>query len=165
MDELFNWENLTEVLNEYAIELRNAYQDSLIRNDRIASGELLNSVEYIINKDNVSISVSLRLADYWKYCEWDTKPHWPPVNKMLEYVKIKPVIPDRKYNGKLPTEQQLAYLIGRKISQEGTKGTNDLHNTVREMNDRYRAKIYEAIKKDVVKGVNVFFSELFYKNS
>ena len=59
----FKWTNLEKVLEEYGRELRNKYQDSLINNDRIASGELLNSCEYIIQKDSYSISVSLQLAE------------------------------------------------------------------------------------------------------
>lgn len=164
MDELMNWDNLSTVLEEYIIEVRNAYQDSLIRNDRIASGELLNNVDYLITKDNISIKVSLLLMDYWKYVEWDTKPHFPPINKILEYVKVKPVIPDNR-NGKLPTEKQLAYLIARKISQEGTKGTNDLHNVIQETNERFRERIREAIIKDVHNAATVIFSEMFHKNS
>ena len=164
MEELISWDNLKAVLEEYAIKLRNTYQDNLIKNDRIASGDLLNSVEYIVKSDNISISVSLQLANYWKYIEWDTKPHFPPMNKIAEWIKIKPVIPVPDRNGKLPTEKQLSYLIARKISEEGTEGTQDLHKALEVVNEEYRDKISDAIGKDVMKGFNVIFSEFFHKN-
>lgn len=154
------WTNLEKVLEEYAIELRNKYQDNLINSDRLASGELLNSVEYIIEKDNISISVSLQLAEYWKYVEWDTKPHWPPVDKIKEWIRVKPILPDDRF-GKLPTPDQLAFLIGRKISEEGTEGSNDLHNAVDEINSLFLEKIEEAITMDVEEASSVIFTEFF----
>lgn len=159
----FKWTNLEKVLEEYGRELRNKYQDSLINNDRIASGELLNSCEYIIQKDSYSISVSLQLAEYWKYVEWDTKPHWPPVDKILEWVKIKPVLPQSGSDGKLPTPEQLTFLIGRKIAKEGTKGSNDLHQSIEELNNEYMQLIEEAITKDVDEASTVIITE-FYRN-
>lgn len=159
----FKWTNLERVLEEYGRELRNKYQDSLINNDRIASGELLNSCEYIIQKDSYSISVSLQLAEYWKYVEWDTKPHWPPVDKILEWVKIKPVLPNSGSDGKLPTPEQLTFLIGRKIAKEGTKGSNDLHQSIEELNNEYMQLIEEAITKDVDEASTVIITE-FYRN-
>lgn len=154
------WENLNKVLEEYAIELRNKYQDNLINSDRLASGELLNSVEYIIERDNISISVSLQLAEYWKYVEYDTKPHWPPVDKIKEWIKVKPILPDNRF-GKLPTPDQLAYLIGRKISLEGTEGSNDLHNAIDEVNARFLELIEEAITKDIDETATVILTEYF----
>lgn len=155
------WDNLYKVLEEYAIELRNKYQDNLINSDRLASGELLNSVEYIIEKDNISISVSLQLAEYWKYVEYDTKPHWPPVDKIKEWIKVKPILPSPDSRGKLPTPDQLAYLIGRKISLEGTEGSNDLHNAVDEVNARFLELIEEAITKDIDETATVILTEYF----
>ena len=143
------WDNLYKVLNDYAVEFRNALQDSYIEDDRLASGELINSCEYIIEKDNISISVSIQIADYYKYIESGTKPHWPPVDAMLNYVKVKPILPRPDKNGKLPTPEQLAYLIGRKISQVGTEGTNNFHKTAEQVNEKYLPLIEEAITKDV----------------
>ena len=155
------WENLYKVLEEYAIELRNKYQDNLINSDRLASGELLNSVEYIIERDNISISVSLQLAEYWKYVEYDTKPHWPPVDKIKEWIRVKPILPQPDNRGKLPTPDKLAYLIGRKISLEGTEGSNDLHNAVDEINARFLELIEEAITKDIDETATVILTEYF----
>lgn len=156
------FENLYSVLKEYGAEVRNKYQDNLILSDHIAKGDLLNDAEYIINTDNISISVSLSLKDYYKYLETGTKPHWPPVNKILEWIKVKPVLPDPNRNGgKLPTPDQLAYLIGRKISEEGTKGTQDLHKAVKEINAKYEDKIIEAITKDIDDEFTKIFTQYF----
>lgn len=39
MEELIKYDHLKEVLERYAIALRNEYQDNLIRSDRVASGD------------------------------------------------------------------------------------------------------------------------------
>lgn len=155
------WTNLEKVLEEYAIELRNKYQDYLINSDRLASGELLNSVEYIIEKDNISISVSLQLAEYWKYVEYDTKPHWPPVDKIKEWIRVKPILPQPDKNGKLPTPDQLAFLIGRKISEEGTEGSYDLHSAIEDINTEFMQRIEDAITMDIEEVATVILTEYF----
>ena len=158
MDELLKWNNLKQVLEEYAIEVRNRYQDNLIQSDHIATGDLLNNIDYLIETNGNEISVSLRLEEYWKYVEWDTKPHFPPVDKIREWIKFKPIIPDGR-SGRLPTENQLAYLIGRKISEVGTTGTNDLHRAIDEVNAEYEEKIGIAIEQDLSDSLMIIFSE------
>lgn len=155
------WEKTYEVLKEYAIELRNTLQDSYITDDRIATGDLLNSVEYLIEKDDRQIEVSLQLEEWWKYVEEDTKPHFPPPDAMLNYIKAKPILPKPDKNGKLPTPNQLAYLIGRKISEVGTTGTHNVRDTVRLMNERYEEKIGQAISEDINNELDVIFSQSF----
>lgn len=155
------WEKTYEVLKDYAIELRNTLQDSYITDDRIATGDLLNSVEYIIEKDDRQIEVSLQLEEWWKYVEEDTKPHFPPPDAMLNYIKAKPVLPKQDKNGKLPTPNQLAYLIGRKISEVGTTGTHNVRDTVRLMNERYEEKIGQAISEDINNELDVILIQSF----
>ena len=155
------WEKTYEVLKEYAIELRNTLQDSYINDDRIATGDLLNCVEYIIEKDDRQIEVSLQLKEWWKYVEEDTKPHFPPPDAMLNYIKAKPILPKPDRNGKLPTPNQLAYLIGRKISEVGTTGTHNVRDTVRLINERYEEKIGQAISEDINNELDVIFSQSF----
>ena len=155
------WEKTYEVLKDYAIELRNTLQDSYITDDRIATGDLLNSVEYIIEKDDRQIEVSLQLEEWWKYVEEDTKPHFPPPDAMLNYIKAKPVLPKPDRNGKLPTPNQLAYLIGRKISEVGTTGTHNVRDTVRLINERYEEKIGQAISEDINNELDVILIQSF----
>lgn len=152
-EQLIKYDHLREVLERYAVALRNEYQDNLIRSDRIASGDLLNTVEYEVKDKNGTYTVSLRLQDYWKWVESGR----PPTEKggngdlrtaILEWIKIKPVLPRPDKNGKLPTPQQLAYLISRKIHNEGYEGSQDLRKATESVWDRFVYEIYEAIDKD-----------------
>jgi hypothetical protein len=149
MDELLNTETLRAVLEEYGVAVRNLYQDRLILHDRIATGELLNSVEVHVDYDGQDYEVKLDLADYWRYVEMDTAPHWPPPSAILKWIQAKPVLPRPLKNGKLPTPQQLAFLIGRKIAVFGTKGQPDLTDSVEDMNRQYQERIAAALAHDV----------------
>lgn len=149
MDELINTESLAAVLQEYAVAVRNMYQDRLILHDRIATGELLNSIDVHVEYNGKEYEVQMDLADYWRYVEMDTEPHWPPPSAILKWIQAKPVLPRPLKNGKLPTPQQLAFLIGRKISEKGTKGIPDLTDTVEEMNRTFKERIAAALAHDV----------------
>lgn len=148
------WDNTRAVLEEYAMTVRNLYQDKLIINDHIATGNLINNLNYTVNVNGSRIEVSLELEDYWKYVEYDTKPHFPPVDALVNWIKAKPVLPHKTFDGKLPDTKQLAYLIGRKISEEGTTGTHSLEDTIDEVNTIYELKIEEAIMKDLTSDIN-----------
>lgn len=149
MDDLFNTESLQAVLMEYGVAVRNLYQDRLILHDRIATGALLNSVEVHVDHDGTAYEVKLDLADYWRYVEMDTEPHWPPPSAILKWIQAKPVLPRPMKNGKLPTPQQLAFLIGRKIAVFGTKGQPDLTDSVEDMNRAFQERIAAALAHDV----------------
>lgn len=148
-EDTLKFDNLLRVLEEYGNAVRNGYQDALIRSNSIAGGELLNSVEFNVNSKGRSFAVVLTLMDYWRYVEEGTRSHWPPPSAILKWIQAKPVIPRPDANGRLPSPKQLAYLIGRKIAREGTKGTHDLSNTLDALNAEYRGKIAEAFAKDV----------------
>ena len=146
---LLNLEKTLQVLESYAVEFRNMYQDNLIRSDRIASGELLNSVEARVEAHGTVYEVQLLLEDYWKYVEDDTRPHWPPRDAILRWIRMKPVLPRPDAYGRVPTPQSLAYLISRKIARSGTRGSHDMRKTQQVMNADIRRRLEEAFARDV----------------
>lgn len=154
--------HLKNALTDYAMALQSRYKDNLLQSDRVASGVLINSIQYQLDFQDKLFTVSLNLEDYWKYVENDTRPHFPPPNKILEWIKIKPVLPRPNKNGKLPTPKQLAYLIGRKISKEGTKGSKDLERTLSQLNADYEEIISEALDKDMAENID-FIIRVLYK--
>lgn len=161
MEGIIKWDNLQRVLGEIGAEIRNEYQDRLIRDNKIATGELLNSVEYKVDYDDRSIWVELHLADYYKWVEEGRQPgKYPPPDKILEWVKVKPVIPDGR-SGKLPTEQQLAFLISRKIAEQGIEAGYQLRDTMRDKNKEIEDRIDEAIALDINASLDIIFSTFF----
>ncbi len=150
MDKLIDLPHVQAVMEEMAIAIRNEYQDNLIRNDRIASGDLLNNIEYEITRDDFTYTIYVKMKDYWYFVENGRKAgKWPPIDNILNWIKIKPVLPRPNAEGKLPTPQQLAFLIARKIGEEGTEGTQDLRKATDTIWDTFEDRLYEAIDADV----------------
>lgn len=142
MEALIKWDNLYKVLEDYGNDVVENYKGLLEQDDHIASRGLIDSVSYTINADGQSISVDINLQDWWKYIEYDTRPHWPPKKALMDWIKVK-------------TTEQLAFLIGRKISIEGTKGDHPLERSLNAVNGHYKALIEEAIEKDINEGLVV----------
>ena len=71
------------------------------------------------------------------------------MDKILEWIMVKPVLPRPNDDGDLPTPRQLAYLIAREISENGTEGTHDLQDAIQEVNAKYRQRIAEALGHDM----------------
>lgn len=150
------FENLMEVLWDYAEAVKDLYKRRLIADDKVASGNLLNSVDTFIVYNNTEFMVTLSVADYMKYVENGRFPYGdedagpgtlPPVSKILEWIKVKNILPTPK-NGHLPTQEQLAWAISKSIEKKGIKPGRQLAETVDAVNRIYIPLIQEAIEKD-----------------
>ena len=144
------WTRLTEVLNEFADAFIQNARNNLDANQSNASYNLYNSFEKVIEVGEDYFKVSISLADYWQYSEKGRGPgKFPPVDKIKEWIEVKPVNPTPLSNGKTPSVEQLSFLISRKIANEGTEGKPFFEpakeQTIREFED----KINEAIDEDV----------------
>lgn len=145
---MLEFKHLQEALAQYAKAIEDRYKQNLEDSGRRATGQLISSVNTKVTVDGTLFEIELSLQDYWKYVEEGTKPHFPPVSKILEWVKVKQILPTPMANGKLPTEQQLAWMIAKKIDRVGTEGSNDLEHTMEEVD--YNAIIEEALDKDIL---------------
>lgn len=144
------WTRLTEVLNEFADAFIQNARNNLDANQSNASYNLYNSFEKVIEVGEDYFKVSISLADYWQYLENGRGPgKFPPVDKIKEWIEVKPVNPTPLSNGKTPSVEQLSFLISRKIANEGTEGKPFFEpakeQTIREFED----KINQAIDEDV----------------
>lgn len=121
------------ILEQYGNIVIDNYRRLSYQGDSVASGRLVNSLGSFVVSGEGTYELFLRLEDYWKYVEYGRGPgKFPPLEKIREWIDVKPVIPT-VYNGKLPTLDQLAYLIGRKIATEGIQPKNYLQNTLDEL--------------------------------
>ena len=145
---MITFSHLQEALAQYAQAISDRYKQNLENSGRRATGQLITSVNTVVVVNENEFEIQLQLDDYWKFIEYGTKPHIPPVSKILEWVKVKQILPTPMANGKLPTEQQLAWMIAKKIDRVGTEGSNDLEHTMEEVD--YEAIIEEALDKDIL---------------
>ena len=158
---LNDFPKVAEVLERYGKEFIEQYKLNLIASGRPASGNIMRpeNLFYKVNLGANVYAVDISLLEYWKYIESGTRPHWPPVSAIREWIRVKPVIPRPLANGKLPTESQLAFLIGRKISRVGTKGINDFQRASDEVFARMETSLAEAVTEDLQRQVSVIFTD------
>ena len=147
--ELIDLTELQQVLQDFAEDIRDRYRDVLAKNDHIASRKLVDSIKTQVEVGDNYYEVTMTLEDYWKYVEYDTKPHFPPTDAILKWIQVKPVIPRPGADGRIPTPKQLAFLIGRKIAREGTTGTHDLEQTKEDILPWWREQISQALGHDM----------------
>lgn len=145
-------EEIYRIVDDFMYE----YASNILDSGHSSSGNMVLKMNKKIYWKNSHFIISIVLPDYWKYLEEGTKPHFPPVEKIREWIRVKPILP-RPKNGKLPTENQLAYLIGRKISKVGTEGTHLLRETKNEFN--IVGKIYNAFCEYYMQNINKDIAE------
>lgn len=158
-DTLIEWPHVEAVLQSFAEAVREQYRQNLKEHDRYTTlgteTRLVDSVTAYVEAGASAYEVKMTLNDYWKYVEEGTKPHWPPPKAILKWVQIKPVIP-RPYNGRIPSEKSLAFLISRKIAREGTKGTHDLAQARTSTMEAFREQLVEALAEDAAQMIFKF---------
>lgn len=148
--ELLALDNLIRVMMDIAKDIEENYKEQLASSGRYTTDyALIDSVTTSVNVDGAAYEVRMQLNDYWKWVEDDTRPHFPPPSAILRWIEIKPILPRPGSNGRIPTPEQLAYLIGRKISIFGTKGSHDLEKTKDAVLPMYRERLSEALGHDV----------------
>lgn len=143
---------ITQEINSICAEILNRYKDEIKNSGHYASGELANTASYKVKWDGKYFELFFSLQDYWKYLENGTKPHFPPIDKIEQWVRVKPIVP-QAMNGRVPSTKQVAYLIARSISIKGTKPTQILQKTVDNADDLISALI-DAIVNVLEQEVN-----------
>ena len=156
--------NLEKTLINFAEEFQTLLKDKVVSADMIASGALNNSIEvsslYINNNE---WKVILRGVDYLNVIEDGRKAgKQPPMKSILRWIELKGILPRADELGNDITNEQLAFLIGRKIGSRGIKGKQLISISLDELLVKYRPLIGEAILKDVELGIYTSMLEEFY---
>lgn len=152
-------QNVKKVLDEYCRDFTRLYKQKL--RDDGKSGKHLDNIETKIHFNGSTITVVINVADYYKWVENGRKPYgrghtdyqshpegsYPPIASIKDWIKDKHIIP-REENGKLPTEDQLAFLISRKIAYKGIEPGNQMKKTIQELNNIYIARLKSALIED-----------------
>ena len=120
---------ITQDINNICTDLLERYKQSIKDNNHIASGNLYNTATYKTNINGSWFELTFVLDETWRYLENGTKPHFPPIEAIERWITVKHIIPTTN-SGKIPSTKQLAFLIARGISKNGTKPTKLLQHTI-----------------------------------
>ena len=150
-------DTLDKILYKCGDDLINLYRSKLAEQNINASGLLGNSLSCFVQVDDNVYELNLRIEDYWKYIEYGREPGtFPNIDAIKRWIQIKPVIPNG-YNGKLPTLDQLTYLIGRKIERNGIEAKPILQESLDELDAV--GNLEEKLGEQVENRINIIFKE------
>lgn len=163
MNDLINFDELNTILAEYAREAEEMYKYQLSLGNKTASRKLMDTIKSNVVVGENAYEVTLTLQHYWKYIEGGRKGKessppgakykaaFPPVGAILDWILVKPILPRPSADGKMEKlrPKSLAYLIGRKIEQEGIEPHPALKTTQEELMKMYRERLSAALGHDV----------------
>ena len=149
-----NWNNLKKCLEEYSMYLLLAS-----RNNMPTYYELKDKIKFVMNVNGNFYEIIFNAPAYWEYANDGRRPgKMPPVNVIADWVKRRNITPYALKNGKLPTTDQLAFAIAKKIGRDGTTGIHFLEKSIDEQKSYWDDKISEAISNDIIAELDSFFN-------
>ena len=117
-------------------------------------GELYNFKWTTEWKDNL-FEVNFDLPLYFHFAEYGRRPgKFPPPDAILKWVQFKRLVPRPGRDGKIPSTNQLVYLISRKIALKGTEGKHLFEKTLDDPNlDKLADNLVELITEQFEKEI------------
>ncbi len=126
------YDEAEKLAEKIGLILERETKDVLKQNDKIATADLYKSIREKTRKMLWGYMITVfSNVNYAQYVYDGTKPHFPPINKIAKWVRIKKLSGNYsiKSHGRLGKKQDqydqdraLAWLIARKIAKKGTKG-------------------------------------------
>lgn len=176
---LIKWKHLRKVLDKFGKELVEAYINNLDERSIHATHNLADSVKYELVAGERSMAIDISLLDYWKYIEYGRKAgKFPPLQSIEEWIKVKGIQPMtrtqasvkrwtqhkgriHRNDGRIPSIKSLAYLIGRKIAEEGIQPRPIFTTAIDDVYKRFAEAIDEAVTADIKAEVDITLAELY----
>ena len=148
---------VTEICNQIA----DIYRKKMDAADYNKQGELYNFKWTTEWKDNL-FEVYFDLPSYFPFAENGRRPgKFPPPDAILKWVQFKRLVPRPGRDGKVPSTNQLVYLISRKIATKGTEGKHLFEKTLDDPNlDNLADKLVELITAEFEKEIEKYIESL-----
>lgn len=149
------------IVKLYKVKVR---EKDVMGRSSVASSTLADTAKFIDVRESGTgtgkYTVTINLQEYWKFVEdGRSSGFWPPVDAINEWISNKPELlipkPYTLPSGKevIPTQDQIAYLIGRKIFNDGIAPKPMLLESIHELDGELTLQLAEAIHLDVEDGI------------
>lgn len=138
-------EQTTEIRN-ICEQIAQVYRDKMNNAGYDPNGELM-KFTWVTEYNGNLFELYFNLPDYYIFAENGRRPgKFPPPNAILKWVQFKRLVPRPGRDGKVPSTNQLVYLISRKIALHGTQGQHLLEKTLNDSNlDKLADNLVELI--------------------
>lgn len=145
------------LLNSFAQTIVNRYRDKI---SEYASGKLYKTIDYTITSKSDSYLVTINLEDYWKYIEKGRRAgaKMPPVSAIEKWINVRKILPRpvtlKSGKQRVPTIQQLAYVIARSIAKKGIQPRPFMRKSLEDTMKDFQWKLSAAVREDVLENLN-----------
>lgn len=167
-----------EVLAKFGEDFYELVTQQIEDKDGIATGAMMESIGWEIKEEDEGLTLYLTHNDTFSFWNNGTKPHFPwdkerNVNPLEDWIVVKGIQPKpmkivrtwktkNGMNGReveiLPTVKQLAFLIGKKIKENGTKPRGAFEYAYENLIGIYEPMIVEAFMEDTLENEGVVMS-------
>lgn len=137
-----------KVLKEFGRDYVKILIAFLKKNKKVASGALINSIDYKLKNTAQDIIIALEANDYLEYVDAGRKPgSWPPISEIGRWASIKGISKDA------------VFPIARSIFKFGIEPTNVISKTIREietspaLNKKYEDELSELLEKTIIEKI------------
>lgn len=138
-----------DILKQIIEKFQDYYKQMIVDSGHNATGHLADSQSFEIDYSNNTWTITLKMADYWKWLEYGRRPgKMPPVDKILEWINVRKVLP--RNNKKLP-QKSLAFAISKSISKKGLPATHLLQKSMSsfDFKNKVLGSIFQVYKSQV----------------
>ncbi len=143
-------ERLNKILEQYKDTIVAQLKSRIISDDKVATGDLEKSITGIVEGTSISIFAS----EYWYVVNYGRKPgkKMPPIRPIMEWMKVRGIETYKK--NKKKGNRTLAWVIAKKIGDEGIPGTNFFWETINSIVPLITKDIEQSYLKDINDQIN-----------
>lgn len=140
-------EETTEIRN-ICEQIAQVYRDKMSNAGYDPNGELM-KFTWVTEYNGNLFQLFFNLPNYFLFSEYGRRPgKFPPPDEILKWIQFKRIVPS-SHSGKIPTTNQLVYLISRKIALKGTQGKHLLQQTIDATYDTLVDRLVEVIADNI----------------
>ena len=145
------------LLNSFAQTIVNRYKDKI---SEYSSGKLYKTINFEITKGSSNYIVTINLEEYWINIDRGRRPgaKMPPISAIENWIKVRKIIPRpivlKSGKQRVPTVQQLAYVIARSISRTGIAPRPFMRESIDQTIEDFKSKLTAAVREDVLENLN-----------
>ena len=143
-------ERLNKILEKYKDTIVAQLKNRIGSDGKIATGDLQKSISGIVEGKSISIFAS----EYWYVVNYGRTPgkKMPPIRRIMDWMKIKGI--ETTKQNKKKGNRTLAWVIAKKIGEEGIQGTNFFWETVNSIVPLITKDIEDSYLKDINDQIN-----------
>jgi hypothetical protein len=149
---IYKKESIIEIEKKWAQKVVTNAKSILLRNKKVATGRLYNSVSYSVSPDG---DISFSYAEEGKYVESGRRrgARYPPPGPILQWIKVKGIKGRDRTTGKFITDKSLTFLIQRAISRDGIKPVKFMSEAIE--------KATQQLLLDLDKSITAYYNKQF----